>query len=498
MALAALVIAVIVCFIAWTLWTTYFSPKARLLQKIPGEPALPLLGHTHILPTGANEFYSKVKELCEKYQDVGITKLHLGPLHTMFILFKAPLVEPILNSSRHITKASDYEKLHPWLRTGLLTSTGPKWKSRRRLLTPSFHFQILKDFLLVFNEQVAVMLDKLKTNKDVVNGKSFDIFPAITNCALDIICETAMGTHPNAQNNEHSEYVDAVFKISELIHIRQKQPWLWPDFLYYNITPGKQFANCLKTLHNFTDQVINDRRKEYLEQLNDGVTKKRKAFLDMLLSESEKSGLTHEDIREEVDTFMFEGHDTTSAGIGWATHLIGRHANVQEKLQKEMDNIFGDSGREATFDDLSEMKYLESVVKEAQRLYPSVPMFGRQTSEDTKLGDFTIPGGETVMIITQALHRDPQYFPDPHAFKPERFSSENSTGRHPYCYVPFSAGPRNCIGQKFAMMEEKIVLSTLIRNFSIKSETETEDMCPAGELILRPGNGVLVTLTERA
>merc|ERR1712038_532591 len=259
-AVAALVIALIVAFIAWIIWVTYLSPKARLLQKIPGEPALPLLGHTHILPTGANDFYNKVTELCEKYQDGGITRLQLGPIYNMIILFKAPLVEPILNSNNHITKAHDYDVLHPWLGTGLLTSTGTKWKSRRRLLTPSFHFQILKDFLLVFNEQVAVMLDKLKTNKEVVNGKPFDIFPAITNCALDIICETAMGSHPNAQNNENSEYVDAVFEISELVHIRQKQPWLWPNLVYNNITPGKRFAKCLKTLHNFTNKVINDRR----------------------------------------------------------------------------------------------------------------------------------------------------------------------------------------------------------------------------------------------
>merc|ERR1712038_477471 len=495
-AVAALVIALIVAFIAWIIWVTYLSPKARLLQKIPGEPALPLLGHTHILPTNANEFYNIVREFCGKHHEKGITRIQLGPLHHMVILFKAPLVEPILNSSRHITKAPDYEHLHPWLGTGLLTSTGTKWKSRRRLLTPSFHFQILKDFLLVFNEQSNIMVEKIRSDKNLMNNTTFDIFPFIANCALDIICETAMGTHLNAQSQENSDYVNAVFQISELIHVRQKQPWLWPDIIYYNIQSGKLFQKCLKILHGVTDQVIIDRKKEFDEQKSE-VSTKRKAFLDMLLSEAQVSGLTHEDIREEVDTFMFEGHDTTSAGIGWAMHLIGRHPKVQLKLQQEMDQIFGDNNRDATYDDLSEMKYLECVIKEAQRLFPSVPMFGRNIKENISIGEYTIPAGVTALIVTQELHRDAHYFPNPHAFNPDRFSSESSTNRHPYCYVPFSAGPRNCIGQKFAMNEEKIVISSVLRKYNLRTTMKASEIPLLAEVILRPKNGIHISVEKR-
>ncbi|KAK7073668.1 Cytochrome P450 4V2, partial [Halocaridina rubra] len=226
--------------------------------------------------------------------------------------------------------------------------------------------------------------------------------------------------------------------------------------------------------------------------------KKRLAFLDLLLESAEKDpSLTTEDIREEVDTFMFEGHDTTAAAINWSLYLLGCHPDLQARVHEELDAIFGDDDRPVTMADLREMKYTENCIKEALRIFPSVPFIARELQEEAIIDNYRIPAGTTVMIVTYRLHRDPEQFPRPEVFDPDRFLPENVQNRHPYAYVPFSAGPRNCIGQKFALMEEKIVVASVLRHFRVESTTRREDLKLLGELILRPENGNALKLFPR-
>ncbi|KAK8738037.1 hypothetical protein OTU49_004365, partial [Cherax quadricarinatus] len=412
----------------------------------------------------------------------------------------------ILSSQKHLDKSRDYDFLHPWLGTGLLTSTGSKWHSRRKLLTPAFHFKILEDFVEVFNNQSNKMVQKLQQKAD---GKPFDIFPFVTLCTLDIICETAMGCNINAQDNSDSDYVKAVYRIGAIIQLRQVRPWLQPKILFRLSGYAKEHDACLKILHKFSYDTIRSRRKEYLEMKHkkDAASdkedvigkKKRLAFLDLLLEYSEQqTTLSDDDLREEVDTFMFEGHDTTAAAINWSLYLIGCYPEIQARVDEELQSIFGDSERPVTMDDLREMKYTENCIKEALRLFPSVPFLARDLKEEVVIDNYRIPAGTTVMVMTYCLHRDPAQFPNPEVFDPDRFLLENVSQRHPYAYIPFSAGPRNCIGQKFALMEEKILLSNILRKFRVESVTRREDLRILGELILRPENGNTLKLTPRA
>ncbi|ESO93310.1 hypothetical protein LOTGIDRAFT_206515 [Lottia gigantea] len=504
--LGLLGIAVIILVLTW-IYQSY--KRQKVFGKIPGPAALPILGNAHQLETDGTKFYKQCLSYSDEYGRDSIFVIWLGH-KPMICLSNANSAEILLNSSKHMEKASEYRFLHPWLGTGLLTSTGDKWRSRRKMLTPTFHFKILNDFVSVFNDQADFMLTKLKKKAD---GKVFNIFNYITLCALDIICETAMGRDVGAQTNSESTYVKSVYKMSEFAQNRMKLPWYWNDTLYRIIGPGREHDQCLKVLHNFTEKVIREKREElnrrgpmHDKDFHDsaeedkfvGAKKRRLAFLDMLIHMSENGEkLSEEDIREEVDTFMFEGHDTTAAGINWATYLIGANSEVQTTLQDELDGIFGSSERYPTMEDLKDMKYLDCCIKEALRLYPSVPIFGRTFSEDAVIDGHLIPKGTTGSIFTAAIHKDPKYFPEPDVFDPERFSDDNKVGRHPFCYIPFSAGLRNCIGQKFAMLEEKVLLSTIFRNFNVESVQKREELDPTGELILRPESGILVKLTPR-
>ncbi|GLH16741.1 Cytochrome P450 4c3, partial [Gryllus bimaculatus] len=151
--------------------------------------------------------------------------------------------------------------------------------------------------------------------------------------------------------------------------------------------------------------------------------------------------------------------------------------------------------REATNEDLTKMKYLEYVIKETLRLFPSVPLFVRELDEDVKIEGVNFVAGTAVLLAPIIMHKHPQYFPNPEKFDPERFTPENVRGRHPYAYVPFSAGPRNCIGQKFAMMEMKAAVSKILRNYKLSSGGR--ENVYSVEMILRTVGGTHIKLENR-
>lgn len=176
---------------------------------------------------------------------------------------------------------------------------------------------------------------------------------------------------------------------------------------------------------------------------------------------------------------------------------LGSYPDVQEKVMSELNEIFGDSDREATYDDLQRMKYMEQVIKETMRLYPSVPGFTRKLDMNVQIKNYTIPAGTCVDIIPYVIHRNPKIFPNPEEFNPDHFLPERIQGRHPFAYIPFSAGPRNCIGQRFALLEEKAVLSTVLRKFKLESMERREDIDLMFQLILKPKHGLRIKITPR-
>ncbi|XP_058822817.1 cytochrome P450 4c3-like [Topomyia yanbarensis] len=492
----------------------------KLIEKIPGPASMPFLGNSLHINVDHDEIFNRIISIRKLYgRHQGFSRAWNGPMPYVMIS-KASAVEPILGSPKHIEKSHDYEFLKPWLGTGLLTSQGQKWHPRRKILTPAFHFKILDDFVDIFQEQSAVLVKRLE--RELGNETGFNCFPYVTLCALDIVCETAMGRLVNAQMNSDSDYVKAVYQIGSIVQNRQQRIWLQPDFIFKRTEGYRNHQRCLAILHEFSNRVIRERKEEITKQKQsnnnpsessaeanstlDGNNnpeefgrKKRLAFLDLLIEASQDGAvLSNEDIREEVDTFMFEGHDTTSAAISWILLLLGAEPAIQDRIVEEIDRIMdGDRERFPTMKELNEMKYLECCIKEGLRLYPSVPLIARKLTEDVQIEEYTIPAGTTAMIVVYQLHRNPEVFPNPDKFNPDNFLPENCRGRHPYAYIPFSAGPRNCIGQKFAVLEEKSIISAVLRKYRIEAVDRRENLTLLGELILRPKDGLRIKISRR-
>uniref|UniRef100_A0A914X0U1 Uncharacterized protein n=1 Tax=Plectus sambesii TaxID=2011161 RepID=A0A914X0U1_9BILA len=482
----------------------FVSERKRLIQlvdKLPGPHAIPLLGCAYQFKWNDFEFLDQLKSWATEYGPKGFVRIWVGPVPLIFVT-KVEAVQEVLDSKVLLTKSSEYDVLAEWLGTGLLNSKGEKWRSRRKMLTPTFHFNILIGFCEVFAREAQILADQVEQYADT--DQSFDLFPYLKRCALDVICETSMGTKVNAQIHHDSEYVMAVKRLSELIWKKWRLPWFRLKPVWYLTGYKTEFDKCIKLLTDFTRKVISERSKQLEIEMsmqannsNGNTVKKRPAFLDLLLMMKNENKLTYEDIREEVDTFMYEGHETTSSSMGWTLWYLGHNPHIQQQIFAELDDIFGDSDRPITVDDLKEMKYLERCLKEGLRLCPAVPLFARQVTEDTPLCGYTLPRGATVVISTIYIHRDKEVFPNPEDYDPDNFLPERIATRNAFAYIPFSAGQRNCIGQKFALMEEKMVIATLFRKYEIKSTETADQVRPMPEIILKPPKGFEIKLFRR-
>uniref|UniRef100_A0A182N1K2 Cytochrome P450 n=1 Tax=Anopheles dirus TaxID=7168 RepID=A0A182N1K2_9DIPT len=483
------------------------AKMVRLIDQIPGPVCMPLVGNGLQINVGCkDELFDRIiasRKMFGRRQ--GISRVWNGPIPYVLIS-KASAVEPILSNPKLVEKSNDYEYMKAWLGNGLLTSPGYIWHPRRKSLTPAFHFKILSDFVTIFQNQADVLIEKLTEATRAAASPDLNIVPFVTLCALDIFCETAMGCPVYAQQNSNSE-------IGKVIRNRLQKIWLHPDFVFKRTKEFQKHQECLKVLHTFSDRVVRERkeelrkRREQTDQNNNGpepecgvladgvYRKKQLAFLDLLL---DGSGLSDLAIREEVDTFIIGGHDTTAAAMAWILYLLGAAPDIQERVVQEIDAVMGgDRDRRPTMAELNEMRYLECCIKEGLRLYPSIPVIGRRLTEDVRVDNYTIPAGTTAMIVVYELHRDTAVFANPDKFNPDNFLPENCNGRHPYAYIPFSAGPRNCIGQKFAILEEKSVISAVLRKFRIEAVNRREDVQLLCDLVLRPKDGLTVRLLPR-
>ncbi|CAH1400222.1 unnamed protein product [Nezara viridula] len=417
-------VAVILCLICVLLvlfvgyLAIYWKPS-----RLPGPRGLPYFGIAFsMIGITSKDIIHHLMKWFEEYGDI----FEFQILGQKYVFVTDPqLLQPILSSNTNITKGRfEYSFFRPMFNDGLIISDGDKWRTRRKLLTPSFHFKILETSI----ESVGRNTEEFVSHLLKSNGKATEIEDHIYLLTFKIICETAMGVKLNTVDNQQNEYIKASKICHDSTVYRYLRIWLFPDFIY---------RLCKVAKNTFLDNLLE------LDDSNPGL-------------------FTKSDIREEVDTFMIAGHNPTAAALKFLHFLLANHPDVQEKVHDEQVEIYGDDKRTPTAQDLHKMIYLEMVIKETLRLYPSIPLYSRLLDKDLQIDEKTIiPAGCNVAVFNYCVHRSKKHWDNPEEFVPERFVP--GIERHPYSFIPFSAGPRNCIGQKYAMMELKTIMSTLVR-----------------------------------
>lgn len=381
----------------------------------------------------------------------------------------------------------------PWIGDGLLVSKGKKWVRNRRLLTPAFHFEILKPYVSVYSSCTQVLVNKWKAA--LSRGPRLEMFESISLMTLDILLRCAFNYDlPVQHEGRRNPYISAIYSLSELFVKRLRNVFHQNDFLYYFSYNGYKFRQACRTVQDYSRTVIQARREQKSDKNEPG--KRFLDFLDILLEAKDASGvgLTDEEIQNEVDTFMFEGHDTTASGISWFMYNMAAHPEHQQKCHEEVMKVLGDRD-DVMWEDLRHFEYLTLCLKESLRIHPPVPVISRKTTKPLHVKNgLTVPAG--VMVTTQiyAMQHNPDVWENPDKYDPLRFTPENSKGRSPHAFVPFSAGPRNCIGQNFAMNEMKTSSALLLKYFEF-SLAEKPIKYP--ELILRTKDGLWLNVKDR-
>nr|XP_023408052.1 docosahexaenoic acid omega-hydroxylase CYP4F3-like isoform X4 [Loxodonta africana] len=394
-----------------------------------------------------------------------------------------------------------YSFLKPWLGDGLLLSDGDKWSRHRRMLTPAFHFEILKPYVKIFNESANIMHAKWQRLASQGSNR-LDMFEHISLMTLDSLQKCVFSFDSHCQEHP-SEYIAAILELSALVVKRHLQVFLHIDFLYHLTPNGRRFRRACDLVHEFTDAVIRKRRHTLTTQGVDYFLKARiKAktldFIDVLLLAKDEDGkeLSDEDIRAEADTFMFEGHDTTASGLSWVLYNLAKHPEYQERCRQEVQELLRDRRlEEIEWDDLAQMPFLTMCIKESLRLHPPVTVISRCCTQDVVLPDGrVIPKGNICVISIFGIHHNPSVWPEPEVYNPFRFDPENPQKRSPLAFIPFSAGPRNCIGQTFAMTEMKVVLALTLLRFRVLPDDAEPRRKP--ELILRAEDGLWLRMEQ--
>jgi cytochrome P450 len=322
-----------------------------------------------------------------------------------------------------------------------------------------------------------------------VHGKVVDVAAIMNAVTMEIVARTLFGTDVTSDIGTVGEAMDVLTE--ETGRIRPTAFFDLPEFV--TRPRGRRFEEAVMTLDGIVNRIVAQRREEM--EKGDAA---RDDLLSMLLEardEENGQGMTDRQLRDELVTLFLAGHETTAISLAWTFHLLAQNPQAEATLQAEVDAVLG--GKSApTFEDLERLPYARMVAEESMRLYPPAYVFSRRAVADDQLGPWRMPAGAHIVISPYALHRRPDYWTDPDAFKPERFAPGAPSDRPKHAYLPFGGGPRICIGNSFAMMEHAIVLCAAARHWRLESipghVVRTEP-----RITLRPRGGLPMRLMGR-
>ena len=383
-----------------------------------------------------------------------------------------------------VERAKSFEKKHSAfavlsevLGDGLLTTDGEVWRRQRRLVQPAFAAKRLEGYA------EAMVAETVSTLDGWTSGETRDVAADMTEITLRIVTRTLFGARSGDADIERVRSAMGALQRS-LLGLGLPLP-RWASPAYWRI------QRATAALDTVIARYVADRRRAPLAS-------ERPDLLQMLIDardpEDASAPLSDREIRDQLITLFLAGHETTANAMAWTFHLLGENPEVEQRLFAELDSVLG--GRPPRYDDLAELDYTERVVNEAMRLYPPVYVIARLAKEDVEIGDFLIPQGSEVVLWVWHTHRDPRWFPEPWRMDPDRFLPERARARPRGSYLPFSHGPRACIGKRFAMIEAKLVLATIASRYRLVPDPN-HPVEPKARVTLTPANGMKMTIHRR-
>jgi cytochrome P450 len=355
------------------------------------------------------------------------------------------------DNARNYKKSPLYEKLKTVVGEGLVTSEGAFWLRQRRIVQPAFHRQRVAGLVSVMAQAASEAADAWETT--AVGRDSIDVGREMMHVTRTIILRTMFGTELGPLEGE----VDGTWTVVNQ-HIGQSFWSLglterWP-------TPRNlQYRRALAVLDRAVFGIIEQRRRDARDAGD---------LLSMLLfARDEETGdvMTDHQLRDEVMTIFLAGHETTSLALTWIWYLLSQHPDAARRLEAEVDTAL--QGRTPGFEDLARLPYTRMVIEEAMRLYPPAWGFSRQALGPDTIGGYHLPTGWLVFVVPAVMHRLPAYWADPDRFDPLRFTPEQTAARPKFVYLPFGAGPRQCIGNQFALIEAQVIVATLAQRYRL-------------------------------
>ena len=440
-------------------------PASKLAPMPAGDD--PILGHMR----GAVD--DPLRSFLRWREEVGdIARARLGGIVVHMISSPALVREVLKDRHREFVKPIQGRRnLSRILGNGLLVSEGEFWLRQRRIMQPAFH----KKRISGFGERMVQAAEDLG-DEWATRDEPFDVSHDMMRITLRIVQETLLGTTASSDADQVGESVSYVISaMNQRFRRVVMPPENWP-------TPAnRRFAKHREVLDAAVGSIIRARRASP-ERGDD--------LLSMLLdSVDEETGesMTDEQLRDEVMTIFLAGHETTANALSWTFYLLGKHPEVARRLREELSEVLG--GRTPTTEDYPNLKYTRMVFCESMRLYPPAWIMARAPREDVELGGYTIEAGSRIFIPPWVVHRNPNVWPDPEGFDPERFRDPKAID--PFAFFPFGGGRRMCIGQGFAMLEGVLLLASLTQRFRLEL-VPGHPVEPEALVTLRPKHGVKV------
>jgi cytochrome P450 len=441
-----------------------------------------------ILGSGAEFGRNQLGFLVKTMQEYGgIAYFRLAHMPT-YLISDSDLVREVLVTKSKLFEKSPFDKkiLGKFLGNGLVTSDGDFHRKQRRLAQPAFHATRIQNYAEVMVEYTEALLQEWD---DYSERNIADDMMLLT---MQIVSKTLF----NADKVTNSG--DTAVSIGNAIHDLQESSngdfvmgFPLPDWLP---TANNRQRNRATLIFNAAmEQIVAKKRETAVH----GKVTDEGDLLSMLMLSEDEDGATMDDkqLRDEVATLFAAGHETTSNALTWTWYLLAQHPEVESKLHEEVDRVL--NGRLPTLDDLKDLPYTLQLIKESMRLYTPVWLLnGRVPLEDVEIGDYIIPKGSTVFISPYANHRQAKYFPEPDAFKPERFTPEFEKSLPKFAYMPFGGGPRVCIGNAFAMMEAQLIVATIAQRYRLEL-VPNQQVVPLPQITLNPQNGIQMRAVER-